>query len=399
QLANYLRKTYAIKGDDLIALCLDRSEYMLIAILGVLKAGAAYVPIAPDYPKDRIDYILEDTKARVIITSCPTSIGDQDRDDIVIDSPEFTQLVEKYSKSNPKPNINSHNLAYIIYTSGTTGKPKGVALQHQGIVNRITWMNNKYPLLYSDRILQKTPYIFDVSVWELFWANWYGAAIVFSHSGRHKEIDYIIDLIEEKQITVIHFVPSMLDVFNQELLSQNSLTKRLTSLSYIFCSGEALQLRQIQEVHNLLPWAKLHNLYGPTEASVDVLSYDCSDNALDLVYIGKPISNTTAYILDNDLNPLPLGSIGELYIGGVGLARGYLNQTMLTKERFLINPFQTEAEKLSNTNARIYKTGDMVRYASDGNIEYIGRNDFQVKIRGLRIELGEIENILVSYSG
>ena len=260
QLANYLRTVYKITGDDLIALCLDRSQYMLVAILGVLKAGGAYVPMDPTYPKDRISYILNDTKAKVLITTCHShntchfhgsgnldpSLHEDDR--VYLDSDEFIQVLKKYSTSNPQPNINSNNLAYVIYTSGTTGKPKGVALQHQGIINRITWMNNEYPLVHTDRILQKTPYIFDVSVWELFWANWYGATIVFSHPGRHKEVDYLIDVIEEKKVTVIHFVPSMLDVFNQELLSQHHLTKCLTSLRYIFCSGEALKLRQVREV-------------------------------------------------------------------------------------------------------------------------------------------------------
>jgi len=408
QLANYLRDTYHIKGDDLIALCLDRSEHMLVTIFGVLKSGGAYVPIDPSYPDERISYILKDTNVKVLITDSQchsrahTRVGDGNPfiDILTIDNNEFTQVLKKYPNTNPEINISSRNLAYVIYTSGTTGKPKGVMLQHQGIINRIKWMNDEYPLTEQDKILQKTPYVFDVSVWELFWGVWYGATIVFAKPGGHKDSEYRLKLMIQEKISIVHFVPSMLGGFTQtlELMLHNSHIN-LDTLRYMFCSGENLPLSYIKDIRKLLPTTKIHNLYGPTEASVDVLYYDCNMEDIGEIYIGKPIANTTCYILDNNLNLLPIGSIGELYLGGVGLARGYLNLPELTKERFLANPFQTKSQKQSNTNTRIYKTGDLVRMLPDGNIEYIGRNDFQVKIRGYRIELGEIESQLLGFPG
>ncbi|KAB2835966.1 MAG: AMP-binding protein, partial [Caedimonadaceae bacterium] len=259
-----------------------------------------------------------------------------------------------------------------------------------------------YSLTQKDKILQKTPYIFDVSVWELFWANWYGACIVFAEPEKHKDANYIINFINKHSITTVHFVPSMLSAFQAALSMEQqnvSASNFLSSLRYIFCSGEALSLTQVQQCHRILPNTEIHNLYGPTEASVDVLFYDCTDKNIEAVYIGKQIDNTTAYVLDSELRVLPVGAVGELYIGGVGLARGYLNKPELTAERFISNPFQTAEEKAANKNARLYKTGDLVRWLPDGNLEYIGRNDFQVKIRGYRIELGEIESILSSYAG
>ncbi|MCC2625251.1 MAG: hypothetical protein K0R14_1124 [Burkholderiales bacterium] len=408
QLANYLRDNYQIQGNDLIALCLSRSKYMLIAILGVLKSGAAYVPIDPDSPSNRIHYILEDTKAKLLMsdskfTSCKhmgLENGSSYLDILRVDDQTFAQVVKKYSILNPILNITSKNLAYVIYTSGTTGLPKGVMLQHQGIVNRIEWMNERYPLRESDRVLQKTPYIFDVSVWELFWGNWYGATIVFAKPDGHKYPEYLIKLIEQEKITIVHFVPSMLRAFTQTLkviLKNSSIN--LNTLCHIFCSGERLPLSYVKDMHKQLPEVKIHNLYGPTEAAIDVLYYDYNINAIDQVYIGRPISNITCYILDNKLNPLPIGSTGELYIGGVGLALGYLNLPDLTDKYFIANPFQTKPEKLSNRNTRIYKTGDLVRMLPNGTIDYIGRNDFQIKIRGYRIELGEIESQLIEYPG
>ena len=423
ELANYLRQSHAIKPDTLIALCLDRSEHMLIAILGVLKAGGAYVPMDPSYPDERIRYILEDTNAKVLLTNevymqrlrhlsqtklTSTFSSGRERDQkievLALDSKELQDQLFLQPKTNPRNVTASTDLAYVIYTSGTTGNPKGVMIEHTGVVNRIKWMNNMYPLSEADKILQKTPYVFDVSVWELLWASWYGASLVFVKPEGQKDAHYIIDLMNKESITVMHFVPSMLSMFEDALKARIKKVnfnkeKDVSTLRYIFCSGEELNLTQVQECHNIIPNVEIHNLYGPTEASIDVLYYDCNDKDIEAIYIGKQVNNTTAYVLNNDLKPLPIGAIGELYIGGVGLARGYLNRPELTEERFIANPFQTEEEKKLAKNARLYKTGDLVRWLPDGNLEYIGRNDFQVKIRGYRIELGEIESVLSSYEG
>jgi amino acid adenylation domain-containing protein len=406
QVAHYLQSHYELVGDDLVGLCLDRSEHMLIAILGVLKAGGAYVPLDPSYPDARMAYIAQDTQAKVILTNASyaerlskvITEAKLDTAILAIDENSTQAELSQLPTENLRRTITSANLAYVIYTSGTTGQPKGVMLAHQGVVNRIEWMNARYPLTAGDRILQKTPYVFDVSVWELFWANWYGATIVFAKPEGHKEATYLMETIERYQISVIHFVPSMLDMFLQVLEAEQEVClEQLRSLRYIFCSGEALLASSVRQCLRLIPTAEIHNLYGPTEASIDVLSYDCNDRGIEQVYIGKPIANTTAYVLNEQLQPVPMGAIGELYIGGDGLARGYLNRAALTQERFIANPYQRESERLAGRNARLYKTGDLVRWSGNGELEYLGRNDFQVKIRGFRIELGEIEAALASH--
>ncbi|MBN8523117.1 MAG: amino acid adenylation domain-containing protein [Rickettsiales bacterium] len=420
QLASYIREVREVKPDTLVVLCLDRSEYMLISILGVLKAGAAYVPIDPSYPDDRIRYILEDTGSKVVITNeiykerLKGLVGSKVKK-IAIDSQEVQAELAKQSAldiSNSVTRVSAHNLAYVIYTSGTTGNPKGVMINHRGVVNRIKWMQSVYQLNKVDKVLHKTPYVFDVSVWEILWANWYGATIVFAQPRTHQDANYLIRLINKHEVTVIHFVPSMLSIFGEEVkaicsanyvnIEQNSL---LTSLRYVFCSGEELQLVQVEEFRKLLNQTEIHNLYGPTESSIDVFYYKCTNEVVKSVYLGSPIFNTTGYVLDSNLSVLPIGAVGELYIGGVGLARGYLNRADLTAEKFIANPFQTEEERndkrygLHGRNARLYKTGDLVRWLPDGNLEYIGRSDFQVKIRGYRIELGEIESLLNQFPG
>ena len=403
RLARHLLSAYALRPDDLVVLCLDRSERMIVSILAVLKCGAAYVPVSPGYPSERISYVLSDTGARVVLCDsdyvrlfeclCDSSTGI-----VPVGDPVFeADLLSGYPSTNPVTEVGSGNLAYVIYTSGTTGKPKGVMVEHRSVVNRIKWMNTQYPLVENDKILQKTPYTFDVSVWELFWANWYGACIVFAHSEDHKDSMYIAQLIQDEKITVIHFVPSMFDAFIDSIQS-NGMAFTCNTLRHIFCSGETLNIHTVKK-GRLLFNSEIHNLYGPTETTVDVLYYDCNSKNIDSIFIGRPIANTTAYVLDSCLRPLPVGAIGELYIGGDGVARGYLNNAALTAERFLANPFQSEADKQAGFNDRIYKTGDLVRYLPDGNIEYIGRNDFQVKIRGFRIELGEIESRISSYPG
>jgi amino acid adenylation domain-containing protein len=406
QLAHYLLNNYQIQPDDLIALYLERSEYMLIAILAVLKSGAAYVPIDPSYPEARVQYMLTDAAAKVILTNEALNISflqkyESNINILLIDVEAFTQQLQQQKLNNPKTNVASNNLAYVIYTSGTTGKPKGVMIEHASIVNRIQWMNNKYPLKTEDKILQKTPYVFDVSVWELFWAIWYGASMVFAKPHKHKDNDYLIDTIEHNKISVIHLVPAMVNTFVESLGLKQKMAKKmlLNNLKYVFCSGEVLSLSQVKKIHKILPNVQVHNLYGPTETSVDVLYYSCSDKNLNSVNIGKSIDNVQLYILDNNLNPLPVGAIGELYLSGVSLARGYLNQINLTREKFILNQFKSEGKKQQEKNDRLYKTGDLVRMLPDGNLAYIGRSDSQVKLNGQRIELGEIESVLNTFSG
>ncbi|TZF95867.1 amino acid adenylation domain-containing protein, partial [Chryseobacterium panacisoli] len=400
QLSNYLIRVYGIQPDDLVPLCLERSENMLTGILAVLKAGAAYVPMDTSYPAERIEYILSDTKAKIVLAQESTAVKLQNMnvDVISLNNTSFRQAIEKENTADPVTEVAPDNLAYVIYTSGTTGLPKGVMVEHTSVVNRIAWMNDTYPLVPADNILQKTPYTFDVSVWELFWAHFYGACIVFARPEGHKDPEYLADIIQKANVSILHFVPSMLSAFEEALDSKEGLQHMVKSLRYIFCSGEALTLKQVQDARRLMNHAEIHNLYGPTEATVDVLYYDCNAPDIQNVLIGRPIANTTVYVLDKSLHPVPIGGVGELYIGGVGVARGYLNRPDLTEERFIANPFQTDQEKNQDYNGTLYKTGDVVRCVSGGNIEYLGRNDFQVKVRGFRIELGEIENALVKHA-
>ncbi|MBK2345257.1 AMP-binding protein, partial [Francisella tularensis subsp. novicida] len=327
QLARYIKDKYKsitnkdLQPDTLIALYLDRSLEMIISILAVLKTGAAYVPISPEFPIDRTKYILDDTNASILLSQVHlTDKLNQVTQNIEIIATDDSQEFQNYDKHNLSNNLKPNNLAYVIYTSGTTGKPKGVALEHQGIINRIVWMQSVYQLTDKDKIVQKTPYNFDVSVWELLWANWYGATIVIARPDGHKDCDYLYQLINTKGITVIHFVPSMLDVFLNYLSTKETSQSKL---KIVFCSGEALKNNTCDTFYKFNKNISLYNLYGPTEASIDV-SYSVCERGKK-VTIGKPISNTQLYILDNNLLPSPIGVPGELYIGGVGLARGYLN--------------------------------------------------------------------------
>ncbi len=391
--AHYIQKKGDFKPDTPIALFLNRSLEMMIGILGILKAGGAYVPIDPKYPSERIQYILEDTQTDLVLTQrgLETLLKSEKKQTVVY------LEEEPYAQENktPLPSLHTpHHLAYILYTSGTTGKPKGVAIPHRGVVNRIDWMQRAYPLDAKDVVLQKTPYCFDVSVWELLWAHQVGATLVMAEPDGHQDPLYLHALIEAQRVTTLHFVPSMLTVFTQALADAKQQVPE--SLRYVFCSGEALAKGQVDAFYELATHAvEVHNLYGPTEASIDVTYFPCTRN-IEKVYIGNPIQNTQIYILDANMHPMPIGEAGELYIGGVGLAREYWNKPELTKERFVVNPF---FQNQAHTSPVLYKTGDLARWTTDGYIDYLGRNDFQVKIRGFRIELGEIEHVLTQYTG
>ncbi|MDO6435456.1 amino acid adenylation domain-containing protein [Flavitalea sp. BT771] len=421
QLACYIRKQYRhrtkqeLQADTLIALCVERSLEMVVGILAVLKAGGAYVPIDPSYPAQRIGYILDDTGAALVMTQRHLQEKKRllpqekavyiDLNEAVYQQPAFSDYYwpgitkandQDADASNLPRYSNAQNLAYVLYTSGTTGNPKGVMLTHSGIVNRLEWMQSMYPLSDKDVVLQKTPYVFDVSVWELLWANWYGGKIVLAQPEGHKDSGYLHRLMEKHEVTTVHFVPSMLEGYTQYLKDHGY--RFSATLRRLFCSGEALSGQVVCQAYARAgnEDLKLHNLYGPTEASIDVTFFETRPDGK--VCIGRPIQNTQAFVLDNNLQPVPIGVTGELYIGGAGLARGYLNNALLTSERFIQNPFATEKDTAQG-HTRLYRTGDLVRWLPGGELAYLGRNDEQVKLRGYRIEPGEIEAAMNRVAG
>jgi len=389
QLAELLRDR-GVKPDDRVCLLLERSVEMVIGIMAVLKAGGSYLPVSPENPEDRINFVIEDSSAKLVLTQGKfmNKVNYNDVIDLE-DENLYTGNGENLEQIN-----NSSDLAYIIYTSGSTGKPKGVMIEHYSVINRLNWMQKMYPLGQQDVILQKTPYTFDVSVWELFWWSFTGAKVVMLKPGGEKDPAQIVDAIEKNSVTTMHFVPSMLTAFLDYVEGLENIDK-LKSLKQVFASGEALNLSQVKRFNNLLYkrfGTKLHNLYGPTEATVDVSYFPCSTGEeIELVPIGKPIDNINLLVVNQNLKLCPVGVTGELVIAGDGLARGYLNRPELNLEKFLPNPY--------SPGGRIYKTGDLARWLPDGNIEYLGRIDHQVKIRGNRIELGEIEARLLEYEG
>jgi amino acid adenylation domain-containing protein len=385
QLAHHLQGL-GVQPDTLVGLCVERSLEMVIGLFGILKAGGAYVPLDPAYPQERLAFMLADTAASVLLTqhnlveSLPQSkatIVCLDRD---------WNAIAQFSQDNPVCTATPFNLAYAIYTSGSTGKPKGVLIQHQSACNYMCWMQSAFPLDSTDKVLQKTPLSFDASVWEFYTPLLAGAQLVLSRPDGHKDVSYLIDLILAKQITILQAVPTLL----QALLEQPRMSS-CRSLKRMFCGGEALTYSLTTKFFATLD-AALINLYGPTEACIYSTSWECDRASTQpIVPIGRPIANTQTYILDPELKPVAIGELGELHIGGDGLARGYHNRPELTSQKFIPNPFSSEP------SPRLYKTGDLARYLPDGKIEFLGRIDYQVKIRGFRIELGEIEAALLSY--
>ncbi len=387
-LSNYIIE-HTGKKKEIIAVMLERSFEMMIAVFAIVKSGCSYMPVDPHFPVDRINFMLKDSNSVLIISD--TKYTQDITDDIHrlnINSFDY----RSYSVENPGVEISPDDTAYVIYTSGSTGKPKGAMLAHHSLVNRIKWMHEKYPLNGNDIILQKTPYTFDVSVWELFWWGMYGGALNILTPESHKDPSEIISAVFRCRVTHIHFVPSMLNAFLSYIEVNRNEIKKLSSLKYVFASGEALQSSHVKKFYELLGGngTTLHNLYGPTECTIDVSYYDCkSENEAGNIPIGKPIDNTQLLILNSRNKILPIGAVGELYISGVGVGKGYLNRDELTKEKFCLNPF--------GKYKTMYKSGDLAAWLPDGNIEYCGRKDFQVKIHGLRIELGDIESAITEY--
>ncbi|SDI12815.1 non-ribosomal peptide synthase domain TIGR01720/amino acid adenylation domain-containing protein [Actinokineospora alba] len=356
RLANWLRDQGA-GPERVVAVALPRSAELIVALLAVLKSGAAYLPIDPNLPRQRIDFMVADAGAVLLLDSTDLPGTDQPA---------------------TAPELDPANGAYVIYTSGSTGKPKGVVVPHEGIVNRLLWTQDRFRLGPGDRVLQKTPMSFDVSVWEFFWPLMVGATLVVARPDGHRDPAYLAELIRSESVTTVHFVPSMLRAF----LRHADLAGCI-SLRRVLCSGEALPQDLAEDFHAACE-AELHNLYGPTEASVDVTHWHCEPGQ-PTVPIGRPVWNTRLHVLDDELRPVPVGAPGELHLAGVQLARGYLNRPGLTAERFIANPFEP---------GRLYRTGDLVRWTRDGAVEYLGRTDHQVKIRGFRIEPGEVESAL-----
>ncbi|MEF9386894.1 non-ribosomal peptide synthase/polyketide synthase [Ralstonia solanacearum species complex bacterium KE056] len=374
-------------GPDVrVGLCAERSVELVIGLLGILKAGGGYVPLDPSYPQDRLAYMLEDSAPVAVLAQSNTreQLGKLSVPVLDLESP-----LEEAEHDPQVEGLEPRHLAYVIYTSGSTGRPKGVMNEHRGVVNRLWWAQQTYRLDASDRVLQKTPFGFDVSVWELFWPLLAGARLVMARPEGHKDPAYLAATIEQAGITTLHFVPSMLQLFLDQVEAG-----RCQGLRRILCSGEALPHVLQQRGLARFPQSELHNLYGPTEAAIDVTFWRCNaESHPGIVPIGRPIANTQIYVLDVHQQPVPLGVTGEIYIGGIGVARGYLNRPELTAERFVANPFHGEGRE------RMYRTGDLGRWLPDGSLEYQGRSDAQVKLRGFRIELGEIEARLSQCAG
>lgn len=386
KLARLLRQR-GVGRNTLVGIATERSLEMVVGLYAILKAGGGYVPIDPTYPADRLRFMIEDSQVPLLLTQshlldhlpCPHKTI------VCLDALDWDEM-EAEAAANLNIDVAPEDVAYMIYTSGSTGQPKGALNSHAGIVNRILWMQSAFQLGETDRVLQKTPFSFDVSVWEFFWPLMCGATLVMAKPGGHKDGGYLAQVIDDEQITTLHFVPSMLALFLDEPRLE-SLTK---SLRRVICSGESLAF-ELQERFFGRISAELHNLYGPTEAAIDVTHWHCQPKVgRHGIPIGRPIANTKVFIVDQFDHPLPIGVPGELLIGGVQVGVGYWQRERLTAERFQLIEIGGNVE-------RIYRTGDLCRWLPDGSVEYMGRLDFQVKVRGFRIELGEIEAMLLTH--
>ncbi len=400
QLARYIRRVYFdqtqenLTPDTLIGLCVERSLEMVIGIWGILKSGAAYVPLDTNSPPERLHYILGDIQTKVILTQSrlvEAGMTGETHQLILLDQENYLEEDKQGLEINYPP----ESLVYVIYTSGTTGHPKGVMIQHGALVNRLVGMQRKYHINSQDKILQKTSYCFEPSVRELLLPLICGGQSVLMTPGAHRIPAEVYTALYQYDITRVYFVPSMLQAYLDWIVMNGANLNPSPALLTVFSGGEALALKVYTQFNHLYPHVAFQNLYGPTETTLNATQFACHPG-IKAVYMGRPVDNTKVYILDAARQPMPVGVIGELYIGGVQVARGYLNRPELTAERFVANPFATPEDQAKGYD-RLYKTGDLVRWLPDGNLEYIGRNDFQVKIRGYRIELGEIESDLRDY--
>ena len=386
-LAALLRKLGVGPG-KLVGVFMERSIEMAVSLAAIVKSGGAYVPVDPEYPAARNDAAIGDSSPLLILTQDHLSRRAPGHPSLHISvDAEWDRISECNAPQSATP-VRADDPAYVIYTSGSTGTPKGAVNTQKGVCNRLLWMLDTYNLSERDAVLQKTPYSFDVSVWEFFLPLISGARLVMAPPGSHRDPSALVRLINDNEITTIHFVPSMLRAFLLEPASRSC-----RCLKRVFCSGEALP-PDLQDRFFSAFDCQLHNLYGPTEAAVDVSYWDCAaSKGTGRTPIGRPVANTKLYVLDAGMNPVPVGVAGELFIGGVQVGSGYLNNPELTKKNFTADPFEADP------NCRLYKTGDIVRFQNDGALLYIGRVDHQVKIRGNRVELGEIEKALLRHPG
>nr|WP_143261733.1 non-ribosomal peptide synthetase/type I polyketide synthase [Allokutzneria sp. NRRL B-24872] len=374
-----------------VGVCVQRSPEMVVGLLGVLKAGGAYLPIDPTYPKQRVAFMLADAEPTILLTQ-QTLVDDLPEHGAVVVALDGAGEFDAEPDTRPGVAVGMDDIAYMIYTSGSTGQPKAAMNAHRAVVNRLLWMQEHFGLTAGDRVLQKTPFSFDVSVWEFFWPLITGARMVIAKPEGHKDPEYLSTLIQEQGVTTLHFVPPMLRVFLQHPGVGNC-----ESITRVISSGEALPQTSVRALYATLPGAALHNLWGVTESSVDSTAWECPrDTTSALVPIGTPIANTRIHILDQHRNPVPIGTPGEAYIGGIGVGSGYYRRPELTEQRFVPDPFSTDPFN-DGPGATLYRTGDLARYQPDGTIVFLGRTDFQVKVRGLRIEPGEIEAALAEH--
>ncbi|WP_428242009.1 non-ribosomal peptide synthetase [Gynuella sp.] len=380
QLAHHLLLNGNVTG-TVVAVAIERSIDMMVAIYAAIKAGAAYLPLDTTLPATRIELMLSQAGVNTVLTTTQTAAEPwlSQRTRIDVDSSEY----QHQSVENPKTIIDEDNTAYVIFTSGSTGTPKGVMNSHKGICNRLLWMQEQFHLTQQDVVLQKTVYSFDVSVWELFWPLQVGATLALAAAGSHKDPYQLDRQIQHFNVSLIHFVPSMLSAY-LAIKPQSSKTLRT-----VVCSGEELLVSHQQDFFHQFPDTALYNLYGPTEAAVDVTCWKCRPDHLSApTPIGAPIANTQLYVVDDQNRQQPIGVMGELLIGGVQVAQGYIQQPELTARQFTANPF---------ADGMVYRTGDYARWNEQGQLEYLGRKDFQVKLNGVRMELAEIENALAAY--
>ncbi|MFE0145748.1 amino acid adenylation domain-containing protein [Nonomuraea sp. NPDC059007] len=370
-----------VGAGSVVGVCLPRSVDLVVAVHAVVAAGGAYLPLEPSYPDERLTFLTGDADAQVIITDSadrfPSHTTVPPTAPLPPTAPPPTASLLPTASSGGRwgglPEVSPHAPAYVIYTSGSTGNPKGVVVSHAAIVNRLLWMSDAFPLTPEDRILHKTPFTFDVSVWELFWPLIAGAGTIVAGPDDHRDTAALTRLIREHAVTTLHFVPSMLEALVEE-------TPSLPSLRRVICSGEALPTSLAERFHTAFPGVELHNLYGPTEAAVDVTWHACRPGE-SRTPIGKPITGISIEILDRNARRVPIGTPGELCIAGAGLADGYRGRPALTAAQFTPHP----------DGGRLYRTGDLARWLPDGEVEYLGRIDHQVKIRGMRVEPGEVE--------
>jgi len=396
QLAYHLRAK-GVKQETLVAICVGRSLDLVVGLIGILKAGGAYVPLDPSYPTDRLKFILKDTQTPILLTQSnfKQMFEDYHGKVIFLDEPWNDSSIDCDENLDPisKPN----HLAYVIYTSGTTGTPKGVLTEHHSITSKLLHLIHTHNINSTLNIAAKIPLVFDPSLREIFLALLSGAKLIIIPDEVYKDMEKLKEFFIKTEINLFVFVPSHLQAFLDSLKENKMASEVAAKIKILYVCGEVLSPKLVMNIKDFFPNIIIKNQYGPTECCMFSFEFDARSANLfnKTIPIGSSLYNTTFYILDKNLNRVPIGEIGELYIGGEGLARGYLNNPSLTAEKFVANPFtKANKNKLNSNETRLYKTGDLVRELSDGNLEYIGRNDFQVKFRGFRIELGEIEDCM-----